>query len=118
MTSGPGQRDRGTSADRGTSTSAERGETSRPGPRITGARRRNGADQDRTASRRPAQEEREDQAERDTPFPHDFGRDGTSGLVTHDRALRAREVSRPTPEDEAEAVAGAEAMLRRLGRRH
>lgn len=118
MTSGAGQRDRDTSADRSTSTSAERSEGSRPGPRVTGTRRRRNDDQDRTASRRPPKDEREGQPERDTPFPHDFGRDGTSGLVTHDRALRAREVSRPTPEDEAEAVAGAEAMLRRLGRHH
>lgn len=29
----------------------------------------------------------------------DFGRDGVSGLVTADRALRARDVSRPTPAD-------------------
>ena len=46
------------------------------------------------------------------PVPRDFGRDGISGLVSQDRALRAREVSRPRPEDEAEAEAGAEAMLR------
>ncbi len=51
------------------------------------------------------------------PVPRDFGRDGISSLVTHDRALRAREVSRPRPEDEAEAEAAAEAMLKRLGRR-
>lgn len=56
-------------------------------------------------------------ADHDVPVPRDFGRDGISGLVTHDRALRAREVSRPRPEDEAEALAGAEAMLRRLGPR-
>lgn len=55
--------------------------------------------------------------EHDPPVPRDFGRDGISGLVTHDRALRAREVSHPRPEDEAEALAGAEAMLRRLGPR-
>lgn len=28
--------------------------------------------------------------------PHEFGRDGVSGIVSVDRALRAREVSRPT----------------------
>lgn len=28
-----------------------------------------------------------------------FGRDGVSGLVSRDRALRARAVSRPTPDD-------------------
>ncbi|WP_026926235.1 hypothetical protein [Granulicoccus phenolivorans] len=27
--------------------------------------------------------------------PHEFGRDGVSGIVSLDRALRAREVSRP-----------------------
>lgn len=53
----------------------------------------------------------------EVPVPRDFGRDGISNLLTPDRALRAREVSRPTPEDEAEAQAGAEAMLRRLGHR-
>ena len=58
-----------------------------------------------------------DTAEHDVPVPRDFVRDGISGLVTPDRALRAREVSRPRPEDEAEAAAGAEAMLRRLGPR-
>ncbi len=45
---------------------------------------------------------------------HDFGHDGISALVTHDRALRAREVSRPRPEDEAAAIRGAEELLRRL----
>ena len=55
--------------------------------------------------------------EPDVPVPRDFGRDGISGLVSHDRALRAREVSRPQAEDEADALAGAEAMLRRLGTR-
>lgn len=55
--------------------------------------------------------------EAEVPVPRDFGRDGISGLVSPDRALRAREVSRPRPEDEADAVEGAEAMLRRLGNR-
>lgn len=109
MTSGADRRDRGTSLGGA--------ETSPPGPRIAGARRRrNGPDQGRPASGQAPRGEGDAHPERDTPVPHDFGRDGTSGLVDHDRALRAREVSRPTPEDEAAAVAGAEAMLRRLGR--
>lgn len=51
-------------------------------------------------------------------WPKDFGRDGVSGLVTADRALRARDVSRPQPEDErlAEGVL-AELMARVDGRR-
>ncbi|QGF22356.1 hypothetical protein [Raineyella fluvialis] len=92
-------------------------QASRPGPRVAGARRRRN-NPDRTgAAAVPSSPEASPTADRDVPLPHDFGRDGTSGLVTHDRALRAREVSRPRPEDDAEAVAGAEAMLRRLGRR-
>ncbi|HEY5848925.1 MAG TPA: hypothetical protein VIT42_19255 [Microlunatus sp.] len=42
-------------------------------------------------------------------WPRDFGRDGVSGLVTTERALRARDVSRPDAEDEefaAEVLAG------------
>ncbi len=40
-----------------------------------------------------------------------FGRDGVSGLVTPARAMRARDVSRPTPEDrEAATKAAAEAV--------
>lgn len=39
-----------------------------------------------------------------------FGRDGITGLVTADRALRAREVSRPTPAD-ADAARAAVAAL-------
>lgn len=35
--------------------------------------------------------------------PREFGRDGTSGIVTQDRALRAREVSRPGPTEIADA---------------
>lgn len=91
---------------------------SRPGPRLAGARRRRTTPTpDRAAPEPAAEAGREGTADRDAPLPHDFGRDGTSGLVNHDRALRAREVSRPRPEDEADAVAGAEAMLKRLGRR-
>ena len=52
-------------------------------------------------------------------WPRDFGRDGVSGLVTVDRALRARDVSRPTVEDErlAEQVV-ADLLARADGRRH
>ena len=40
-----------------------------------------------------------------------FGRDGVSGLVSPARALRAREVSRPTPEDrEAAKKSAAQAV--------
>ncbi|MEA5155060.1 hypothetical protein [Raineyella sp.] len=93
------------------------GDRSRPGPRPAGARRRrSGPGPERTAPDSAPEDRRGGAGDRDTPLPHDFGRDGTSGLVNHDRALRAREVSRPRPEDEADAAAGAEAMLKRLGR--
>ena len=32
-------------------------------------------------------------------WPRDFGRDGVSGLLTLDRAMRARDVSHPDDED-------------------
>ncbi|MDO5683531.1 MAG: hypothetical protein Q4G46_11985 [Propionibacteriaceae bacterium] len=44
----------------------------------------------------------------------EFGRDGVSGLVTPARALRAREVSRPSAEDLAEAERTADRLLARL----
>lgn len=51
-------------------------------------------------------------------WPRDFGRDGVSGLVTLDRALRARDVSRPDAEDEAVALdVLADLMARVDGRR-
>ena len=51
-------------------------------------------------------------------WPRDFGRDGVSGLVTLDRALRARDVSRPGAEDEAVAhEVLADLMARVDGRR-
>lgn len=42
-----------------------------------------------------------------------FGRDGISGLVTADRALRARDVSRPTPADTTAAQDAVAAILAR-----
>ena len=51
-------------------------------------------------------------------WPRDFGRDGASGLVTLDRALRARDVSRPTMADELEAAEVVDSLLARIdGRR-
>lgn len=51
-------------------------------------------------------------------WPRDFGRDGVSGLVTLDRALRARDVSRPDPEDERMASDVLAQLLARVdGRR-
>lgn len=54
------------------------------------------------------------------PLPRsgDFGRDGVSGLLSTDRAMRAREVSRPGPDDEAAAHAVLGELLARVeGRR-
>jgi hypothetical protein len=42
-----------------------------------------------------------------------LGRDGVSGMVSVGRALRAREVSRPTAEDIAEAAKVAAEVVRR-----
>ena len=42
--------------------------------------------------------------------PREFGRDGVSGMVSRDRAIRAREVSQPTQA----AKAHAEQVLQRL----
>ena len=51
-------------------------------------------------------------------WPRDFGRDGVSGLVTVDRAMRARDVSRPDAEDERMAIEVIEELLARVdGRR-
>jgi hypothetical protein len=51
-------------------------------------------------------------------WPRDFGRDGVSGLVTADRALRARDVSKPGPLDEMTAEQAIGSLLSRLdGRR-
>lgn len=51
-------------------------------------------------------------------WPRDFGRDGVSGLVGADRAMRARDVSRPDADDEraAEEIL-AELLARVDGRR-
>ena len=45
-----------------------------------------------------------------------FGRDGISGLVDPQRAMRAREVSRPTAEDLAAAEVAARAAVAKLDR--
>jgi hypothetical protein len=51
-------------------------------------------------------------------WPRDFGRDGVSGLVNLDRALRARDVSRPDGDDEREAAEVLQELLARVdGRR-
>jgi hypothetical protein len=51
-------------------------------------------------------------------WPRDFGRDGASGLVTLDRALRARDVSRPDADDERVALEVLADLLARVdGRR-
>ena len=51
-------------------------------------------------------------------WPRDFGRDGASGLVTLDRAMRARDVSRPDLEDEQVADEVIDELLARIdGRR-
>lgn len=51
-------------------------------------------------------------------WPRDFGRDGVSGLLTLDRAMRARDVSRPEDEDERMALEVLEKLLARVdGRR-
>ncbi|HEY8662361.1 MAG TPA: hypothetical protein VIL68_01980 [Propionibacteriaceae bacterium] len=42
-----------------------------------------------------------------------LGRDGVSGIVSVARALRARDVSRPTAEDIAEAAKVAAEVVRR-----
>ncbi|MGD7786904.1 hypothetical protein ACQCX2_01095 [Propionibacteriaceae bacterium Y1700] len=46
------------------------------------------------------------------------GKDGVTGLLAGDRAMRAREVSRPGPAEEAAALAVVDSLLARLeGRR-
>ncbi len=51
-------------------------------------------------------------------WARDFGRDGVSGLVTLDRALRARDASRPGAEDEQLALEVLASLLARVdGRR-
>ena len=48
----------------------------------------------------------------------EFGRDGITGLVHGDRALRAREVSQPTAQDMTEAEKVVEQLINRAkGRR-
>jgi hypothetical protein len=51
-------------------------------------------------------------------WPRDFGRDGVSGLVTVDRAMRARDVSRPDADDDQFAAEVLADLLARVdGRR-
>ena len=51
-------------------------------------------------------------------WPRDFGRDGVSGLLTLDRAMRARDVSQPDDEDERMALDVLKKLLARVdGRR-
>lgn len=51
-------------------------------------------------------------------WPRDFGRDGVSGLATLDRAMRARDVSRPDAEEERMALDVLAELLARVdGRR-
>lgn len=47
-------------------------------------------------------------------WPRDFGRDGVSGLLTVDRAMRARDVSHPDDEDEKLALAVLDKLLARV----
>jgi hypothetical protein len=54
--------------------------------------------------------------ERDRPATdedRDFGRDGVSGLVTADRALRARDVSRPRRADQEWAAQVVDDLIAR-----
>jgi hypothetical protein len=53
-----------------------------------------------------------------TLWPREFGRDGVSGLLSLDRAMRARDVSRPDTEDERIAAEVIDELLARVdGRR-
>lgn len=51
--------------------------------------------------------------ERD-PWPRDFGRDGVSGLVTPERAMRARDASSPDAADEQAAERILDELLARV----
>jgi len=54
--------------------------------------------------------------ERHTEPDRAFGRDGISGLLDANRALRARDVSRPGAEEKAAGERAAAAALARLDR--
>ncbi|MCC6495824.1 MAG: hypothetical protein IT193_06150 [Propionibacteriaceae bacterium] len=54
--------------------------------------------------------------ERHPELERGFGRDGISGLVDANRALRARDVSRPDPADRAAAEQAAATALAKLDR--
>ncbi|QLQ16227.1 MAG: hypothetical protein HZY73_11845 [Micropruina sp.] len=56
-------------------------------------------------------------SDRHGDFDRGFGRDGISGLVTPDRATRAREVSKPSAEDLAEARLAAQRLTLNQRRR-
>lgn len=47
-------------------------------------------------------------------WPREFGRDGVSGLLTPDRALRARDVSQPSEQDMAHAESVIDELLARV----
>ena len=52
-------------------------------------------------------------AERHLELDRGFGRDGISGLLNPNRAMRARDVSRPSPDDLRAARYAAEAAVPR-----
>lgn len=50
--------------------------------------------------------------------PREFGRDGVSGMVSRDRAIRAREVSKPSASDVMTAQRAIDQLIARAqGRR-
>lgn len=50
-------------------------------------------------------------------FGRDFGRDGVSGLVSADRAMRARDVSRPGAAEEELALQVVDSLIARANGR-
>lgn len=52
------------------------------------------------------------------PTARDFGRDGVSGLVNLDRAMRARDVSRPGEQEYAEAAKIMDSLIARINGTH
>ncbi|MGI5950323.1 MAG: hypothetical protein ACOX61_00540 [Brooklawnia sp.] len=51
------------------------------------------------------------------PRPSALGRDGITVMLNHDRVVRVREVSQPTPADQAAASEAVEARMARLSPR-